>query len=587
MSNLILGCSARAILIAVCATAVLRILRVKTARVHHSVWASVVVSMLLLPIWMVCGPRAVVRVAISSGKLLGNGSAAAPVAPVWHNNILLSTAALASRPAASLYQAFSHYLIGLYLLGLSILLMRLAIGSARALILVRQANNLAGRLTSELCAAPVTVGWFKPAVILPANWPQWTQTQLNAVLTHEEEHMHWRDPLVEWLALLNRAIFWFHPLSWWLEHRLSSLSEEACDASVLARGINSFEYCECLLDMARTVQRSGSRVNVWGMPMVGNSLSRRIRLILAKGPTPRPSKLRLVCVAVGCAAASAIFSAGAMEYGPQLPDPGINEISKRFADTQKKPAATKSNAATASDAATGLSANAQITSASSRQKPVASNVIEEIEFRGLYSISDDTLRTAISSKAGDILDGELLHRDFLALWKTGRFSDIRMKTEKGNRGGIIVLFTMAEKPSTMVGQILGAWLDVFNSGDRSRMELFLRTYAPRLNGGRGQGLGPTGGVEGMMNFHDAVGSLELLSIDRITPAGAEMPTGLYTESLYTKRLQWTHVELRFRQKGNSRAVLGEVDLTDAVPPQIVSMNFIGLHVRSANPPIHF
>lgn len=73
-------------------------------------------------------------------------------------------------------------------------------------------------------------------VILPEHWRQWPQAQLDAVLTHEHEHARRRDPLVQWLALLNRALFWFHPVAWWLERHLSALAEEACDNVVLERG---------------------------------------------------------------------------------------------------------------------------------------------------------------------------------------------------------------------------------------------------------------------------------------------------------------------------------------------------------------
>ena len=54
---------------------------------------------------------------------------------------------------------------------------------------------------------------------------------------------------------LNRAVFWFHPLAWWLERRLSALSEEACDAAVLARGHDPFAYSEYLLGLARAMRR--------------------------------------------------------------------------------------------------------------------------------------------------------------------------------------------------------------------------------------------------------------------------------------------------------------------------------------------
>ena len=82
----------------------------------------------------------------------------------------------------------------------------------------------------------MTVGWLHPVIVLPPNWRDWPAGKLEAVLTHEHEHARRRDPLVQWLALLNRAVFWFHPLAWWLERRISALAEEACDAAVMRRG---------------------------------------------------------------------------------------------------------------------------------------------------------------------------------------------------------------------------------------------------------------------------------------------------------------------------------------------------------------
>src|SRR6476660_5325341 len=100
-------------------------------------------------------------------------------------------------------------LLGVYLLGASALLLRLAIGTVRA-----------NRLTSASCVVPVTVGLLRPRVILPDSSRGWPQAQLDAVLAHEGEHLRRRDPLFQWLALLNRALFWFHPLAWWLERKL-------------------------------------------------------------------------------------------------------------------------------------------------------------------------------------------------------------------------------------------------------------------------------------------------------------------------------------------------------------------------------
>ena len=228
-------------------------------------------------------------------------------------------------------------LVCIYLLGACILLVRLAVGTARAHMLVRRAANRGGRLTSDLCAAPVTVGWLTPTVILPECWQRWPQAQLDAVLTHEGEHARRRDPLVQWLALLNRALFWFHPLAWWLEFRLCALAEEACDAAVLARGHDPFEYSEYLLEIARSVLRTGVRVKVLGMAMPGSFLPQRIRRILEGRPAKPISRLRMACMVAACGALSAIFTVGAVDR--RLPGTPVETVVMAPPDLVKPAAA--------------------------------------------------------------------------------------------------------------------------------------------------------------------------------------------------------------------------------------------------------
>jgi len=77
-------------------------------------------------------------------------------------------------------------------------------------------------------------------------------------------------------------------------------------------------------------------------------------------------------------------------------------------------------------------------------KPVAGEAIEAIEFRGARRVPQDTLKALISSKAGDIFSDDAMRRDFMALWNTGRFDDIRLETEPG-RIGLIVRFVVTER----------------------------------------------------------------------------------------------------------------------------------------------
>src|SRR5437879_6201345 len=76
--------------------------------------------------------------------------------------------------------------------------------------------------------------------------------------------------------------------------------------------------------------------------------------------------------------------------------------------------------------------------------PTAENVVEMIEFRGARRVPQDTLRALIMTKKGDIYNEDALHGDFMRLWNTGRFDDIRLETEQG-KTGMIVRFVLTER----------------------------------------------------------------------------------------------------------------------------------------------
>lgn len=76
--------------------------------------------------------------------------------------------------------------------------------------------------------------------------------------------------------------------------------------------------------------------------------------------------------------------------------------------------------------------------------PSAGQIIEAIEFRGARRVPQDTLRAMIFTKRGDIYNEDALRRDFMALWNTGRFDDIRLESEPG-RSGVIVRFVLTER----------------------------------------------------------------------------------------------------------------------------------------------
>jgi protein involved in polysaccharide export with SLBB domain/beta-lactamase regulating signal transducer with metallopeptidase domain len=330
MLQLILEFIVRTGLIAGVTAAVLHVMNVRRAAVRHAVWAGVVVVMLLLPEWLIWGPKAYLRVLPPAT----NQAAGVATAPRMLVSPTQMPQAAASPSGAHPAPRWPKLVLGLYLLGLGVLLARLTIGTARAHALARRAVNRTGRLTSASCAAPITVGWLHPVVILPEHWFQWPAAQMDAVWTHELEHARRRDPLVQWVALFNRAVFWFHPIAWWIERELSALAEEACDAAVLESGHDPREYSECLLQMARSVMQAGARVNV-GMTMPGSFLPQRIRKILEGGVVPQVSRARMTCAVTACAVMSAALAAGTLAYVPQRGTPAREQ--QREFDTASKP----------------------------------------------------------------------------------------------------------------------------------------------------------------------------------------------------------------------------------------------------------
>ena len=74
-----------------------------------------------------------------------------------------------------------------------------------------------------------------------------TAGQIEALLAHEVCHVRRRDNLVAAVHMVIEALFWFHPLVWWLETRLVDERERACDEEVVRWGHEPVVYAESIL----------------------------------------------------------------------------------------------------------------------------------------------------------------------------------------------------------------------------------------------------------------------------------------------------------------------------------------------------
>jgi beta-lactamase regulating signal transducer with metallopeptidase domain len=109
-------------------------------------------------------------------------------------------------------------------------------------------------LQNSTASMPVTWGLFRPRVLLPLNAQNWPDTHIRAVLSHEFAHIRRCDWVIQMLAEIVRAAYWFNPLLWIASDRLRQESEHACDDEVLRLGFDGTEYAAHILDIARMLK---------------------------------------------------------------------------------------------------------------------------------------------------------------------------------------------------------------------------------------------------------------------------------------------------------------------------------------------
>ncbi|MGD0499930.1 MAG: M56 family metallopeptidase [Bryobacteraceae bacterium] len=95
---------------------------------------------------------------------------------------------------------------------------------------------------------PGIFGIFHPILWLPAGiGDRLGDAELEAILAHELCHARRRDNLAAAVHMAVEAVFWFHPLVWWLGARLVEERERACDEEVVRLGGEPQVYAESIL----------------------------------------------------------------------------------------------------------------------------------------------------------------------------------------------------------------------------------------------------------------------------------------------------------------------------------------------------
>lgn len=107
-------------------------------------------------------------------------------------------------------------------------------------------------MSSPTLYEPGVFGVFRPVLLLPEGiGERLTAEQMRAVVAHELCHVRRRDNLAAAIHMVAEAVFWFHPLVWWVGARLVEERERACDEAVLASGNEAEVYAEGILNVCK------------------------------------------------------------------------------------------------------------------------------------------------------------------------------------------------------------------------------------------------------------------------------------------------------------------------------------------------
>jgi beta-lactamase regulating signal transducer with metallopeptidase domain len=154
-------------------------------------------------------------------------------------------------------------------------------------------------LESATVDVPVTVGVFRPVIVLPRNLlPGLRERDLSAVIAHEYAHIRRRDFLVHILCeLLTVPVFW-HPGIRYLISKISQTRELACDEYAAVRLGKRHLYAQTLLRLASLCLHA-PHADTMGLSIFdGDNLEVRImRLTERRNPLSRIALFGLVLAA--------------------------------------------------------------------------------------------------------------------------------------------------------------------------------------------------------------------------------------------------------------------------------------------------
>ncbi len=268
------------------------------------------------------------------------------------------------------FDSHRFFWLGCWMAGLLALLMRLCLSLEYCIRLRRKQNPLPPHLmqlterlkrklnitrriivgSSHEITQAVATGIIKPVILVPASWvTQLPVSAIEAILAHELAHIKRWDLWINLLQRLAETVFFFHPLVWWLSHRITSEREVCCDQLAIEATGQPMRYVQTLAQVAGLSNFSELDFQ-FGPAFFGGknmNLLRRAKMILEPASIDAQSPFRtltfIICLGLLISYGSYAYCTTPEPAAVKIQDPDHSADHNNDAHQQLHPSASDGN----------------------------------------------------------------------------------------------------------------------------------------------------------------------------------------------------------------------------------------------------
>ena len=183
-------------------------------------------------------------------------------------------------------------------------------------------------------ASPVTAGFWRPVVLVPAALVTGMPPQLlEALLAHELGHVRRHDYLVNLVQNVIEAVLFYHPAVWWISRRIRHEREQIADDFAARRLGEPRRLAKALSELER-LQFSHHHL---AQAAAGGDLMARIRRLVRPDPQALDWRAAIPVLGLVLACAASAHALATRDAPPVAPTAGITRSAIADFSTCRKP----------------------------------------------------------------------------------------------------------------------------------------------------------------------------------------------------------------------------------------------------------